>query len=175
MTSTLSMEIAIIKNCNKSNIIVPNASFGIQRMIKDNGWKDREFDILHECDILDLTPSGYATEYEIKISRSDFLAEKKKKHSHDSKFIKRLFYAVPEQMKGWALERLPNGAGLCYVCAKGNVHFIKNADIRDDYFKWTNEEMFKLAKLGTMRILGLKKAQNKLINEFANMCSQFDE
>jgi hypothetical protein len=159
---TIDIEIALMQHLNiRQNIVVPNVSFGIKRQIKFGSWLENEWDVLHECDILDVTPSGYATEYEIKVSKSNFLADKKKKHKHDSRFIKRLFYIVPKDMKDWALENLPEGAGLCFVTDSGRVYFIKNAPIRKNAFKWTNEEMFKLARLGAMRILPLKRLIKK--------------
>lgn len=149
---TIEVEIAVMKHCNiRQNIVVPNVSFGMVRYFIGG------CDELHECDILNVTKSGYATEYEIKVSKSDLLAEKKKKHSHDSNFIKQLFYVVPEKMKQFALDNIKEEAGLYVVKDNGKMQCIKNAEINKDCFKWTNAEMFKLAKLGTMRILGLKQ------------------
>lgn len=150
------MEIALMEECNiRQNLVIPNVSFGMVRYLNDD-IKNREYDLLHECDILKVTPSGFATEYEIKVSKSDFKADMKKKHSHNSKFIKQLFYAVPYEMLDFAKENLPPDAGLVYVENK-KVHYAVNAPIRKNCFRWTDKEMFKLAKLGAMRILGLKK------------------
>lgn len=45
-----------------------------------------------ECDLAEITASGYLVEYEIKVSRSDFLADRKKRQggSRDDKFQQRL-------------------------------------------------------------------------------------
>lgn len=154
--TTLEMEVAIMEYCNvRQNIVVPNASFGMVRWLPGN--TERGFDELHECDILKVTPAGYATEFEIKVSKSDFLADKKKKHSHDSNFIKELYYAVPYEMLEFAKENLPEGAGLIYV-KDGRVRPAICAKIRDGHFKWTDKEMFKLSRLGAMRISTLKKS-----------------
>ncbi len=157
--NTLQMEIAIMEDCNvRQNIVVPNVSFGIVRYF--GSGKNRTWDELHECDVLKLTPSGYATEYEIKVSKSDFKADLKKKHNHDGKFIKQLYYAVPFELLDFAKQHLPENAGLVYV-KNNKVKYAIVAPIRELYFKWTSEEMFKLAKLGAMRIVNLKRLINK--------------
>ena len=153
------MEIAVMKECNfRQNIVVPNVSFGIVRYWKENSIT--EYDELHECDVLKVTMAGYATEYEIKVSRSDFKADLKKKHKHDSKFIKQLYYTVPFEMLDFAKEHLPEYAGLAFV-KDGKLNYWKDAPIRKDCFKWTDKELFKLTRLGTMRIVGLKSALAK--------------
>jgi len=48
-------------------IIVPNISWGIN---------------IHECDLLIIRKSGYGIEVEIKISKSDLIADAKKGHHH---------------------------------------------------------------------------------------------
>ena len=157
---TIDIEIALIKDCNfRQNIVVPNVSYGIVRYF--NKKNHREYDELHECDILKVTPAGYATEYEIKISKGDFKADFKKKHSHDSKFIKRLYYIVPYELHEFAKNNLPKNAGLGYV-RNNKVYYTINAPIRKDFFKWTQEEQFKLARLGVMRIITLKKRLAKI-------------
>lgn len=159
---TIDIEIALLKDCNiRRNIVVSNVSYGIVRYLsKPNKKNMREYDKLHECDILKVTPAGYATEYEIKISKSDFKADLKKKHSHNSKFIQRLFYVVPYELYEFAKENLPDNAGLAYI-KNDKVYYIINAPLRKDCFKWTQEEQFKLARLGAMRIITLKKALAK--------------
>ena len=153
--NTLQMEIAVMKECNfRQNIVVPNVSFGIVRYFEENG--QRKFDELHECDIIKVTLSGYATEYEIKVSKSDFRADLKKKHKHDSKFIKQLYYVVPEELLEFAKQYIPEYAGLAYV-TDGTVIYYKQAPIRKDCFKWTEKELFKLTRLGSMRIFTLKE------------------
>ncbi len=162
---TLDIEIALLRVLNfRQNIVVPNVQFGIRRYLSErNGLEMRDYDELHECDILKVTPSGYATEYEIKVSKGDFMADKKKKHKHGSRFISMFYYVVPDYLFDFAKNNLPNGCGLgCY--SKGDVRFVVEAEYRKDCFKWTDEEMFKLARLGTMRIYGLKKNIIKLLS-----------
>ncbi len=159
--NTLQMEIALMKECNfRQNIVVSNVSFGIVRYFYNEG--KRCYDELHECDILKVTLTGYATEFEIKVSKSDFKADAKKKHSHDSKFIKQLYYAIPFEMLDFAKENLPYNSGLVYV-KNNKVIYDINAPVRNDAFKWTQDELFKLARLGTMRISTLKSALAKNI------------
>lgn len=155
--TTIEIEIAIMRHCDISrNIVVPNVSFGIKRQVKFGSWWDNEWDVLHECDILKVTLSGYATEYEIKVSKSDFIADKKKKHKHDSRFIKQLYFVVSDDMLEFAEKNLPERAGLAYI-KNNHFYYKKTAPIRKDAFKWTNEELFKLTRLGTMRLLNLKR------------------
>ena len=84
--TTLEIEIALMEHFNvRQNSIVPNISWGIAN--------------LHECDILVLSKSNYATEVEIKISKSGLLKDKEKKHGHNHNHIARLYFAVPKKLK----------------------------------------------------------------------------
>ena len=158
--NTLEIEIAIMKACNiRQNIVVPNVSFGMVRYFHENG--QRKYDELHECDILKVTPSGYATEYEIKISKADFKNDFKKKHTHNSRFIKQLYYVVPFELLEFAKENYPPRSGLAYV-RNEKLHYHTRAPIRIGAFKWTDKEISQLSRLGTLRILGLKKKIDKI-------------
>jgi hypothetical protein len=75
-----------------------------------------------ESDVLKITKSGYAYEFEIKISRTDFkndFKHKKKKHTllenkeSSSKIPNYFYYVVPEGLVGE--EEIPEYAGLIYV------------------------------------------------------------
>ena len=104
--TTLEVEIAMMKELRfNQNIVVPNVSFGM----RVNG------ESLHECDLLCLTPSGYATEIEIKVSKSDLKKDASKNHCHIHKGIKAFWLAVPEELKDFALDHIPYRAGLYYV------------------------------------------------------------
>ena len=81
-----------------------------------------------ECDVLSITKSGYATEYEIKISRSDFKADfKKPKHRGFEKgiggMICRFWYVVPNGMI--TADEVPEYAGLMYCHKKGDKRWIE--------------------------------------------------
>lgn len=85
-------------------------------------WGIKE--INHECDMLALSQTGTLHEIEIKVSKSDLLADKRKNHTHKSKIIKRLWFAVPLQMVDFALIHIPVGAGLI-SCYNGGSTVIK--------------------------------------------------
>jgi hypothetical protein len=142
---TLEMEIALMQFFNvRQNLIVPNVSWGIAN--------------LHECDILVLTDSNYAAEIEIKISKADLLNDKNKKHGHYHNHIARLFFAVPEELKDIALEVIPDRAGLYTIKhSKAKPKLVKKCVRNKNAIRWTNKERLKLAHLGTMRILNLKR------------------
>lgn len=87
-----------------------------------------------ESDVLKITKSGYAYEFEIKISRSDFkndFKHKKKKHTlleskeNSSKIPNYFYYVVPEGLV--SEEEVPEYAGLIYVLGtimgKGSVYY----------------------------------------------------
>ena len=151
----------------RQNMIVPNVHWGMAN--------------LHECDLLVLTKSNYATEIEIKISKADLLKDKDKKHQHKHNHIKYLYFAVPEELKEIALESIPERAGLLIASyawfkdwdssgfpkdkkQKLVVRCVKTATENKNAHKWTDDEKNNLARLGVMRILGLKrKIANKQI------------
>jgi Holliday junction resolvase-like predicted endonuclease len=67
-----------------------------------------------EADLLGVRTSGYAEEFEIKVSRSDYMADKRKKCKH-------LYYADPEKVKQIKAKFMPNK--FSYVLASGiNPH-----------------------------------------------------
>jgi len=124
----------------------------------------------HEVDILSVTSSGYATEIEIKISKSDLKKDKDKHHSHYSPLIKYFYFAVPEYLKDFALENIPERAGLfvvdkrfrqsyerIYTFPSYQVREIKKPKINSSCKKWSDADISKLSRLGVMRILGLKR------------------
>lgn len=157
--TALDIEIAVIKYFNpRQNIIVPNVSWGL--------W-NKEYKTLHECDIISLTGSSWATEIEIKVSKADLLKDNEKRHGHTHNLIRRLYFAVPEEMKDFALANIPERAGLIVVSARRNanrgyVEFAKECKINKQAVKWTDKQRFQLARLGAMRILGLKEKIKKL-------------
>ena len=149
--TTLDMEIAVMKHFGiVQSLIVPNVSWGISG--------------LHECDILSLSKAGYATEIEIKISKADLRADKKKSHGHRHGHIARLYFAVPSFLKQIALEEIPERAGLLVaVMDKQTSENIirlqeeKPCKRNSGAHQWTDLERSKLGRLGAIRILGLKE------------------
>jgi hypothetical protein len=168
----LDIEVAIIDNFNpRQNLIVPNVSWGLH---------NKEYRALHECDLLILSGDNYATEVEIKVSKADLLKDGEKKHKHHHNLIRRLYFAVPSELKEIAYQSIPDHAGLLVVSNEVKIRYdwhgiphetpyIKVTEARPCKVntiavKWTEAQRYQLARLGTMRILGLKRKIQKLIN-----------
>src|SRR5262245_35861210 len=83
----------------RRNIIVPNVSWGLG---------------LHECDILIVSQSGYATEVEIKISKYDLKKDLVKGHGHANDKIKYLVFAIPEKIEQH-IDLIPAEAGIIVI------------------------------------------------------------
>lgn len=147
---TLDIEIALMQKIGiRDKLIVPNVSWG---MSPGNSRS------LHECDLLILSESNYATEIEIKISKGDLKADLLKKHGHSHPYIKYLYYAVPYEMKDFALQNIPIGAGLYTVRDKwkSGVSMVRKSQTVLQAKQWSQEDRYKLARLGALRILNLK-------------------
>jgi hypothetical protein len=121
------------------NLIVPNVSWGIFSS--------------HECDLVVLTPSDYAYEVEIKVDKYDLIADKLKRHGHKSKLLRGLWFAIPYYLKDH-ISAVPEHAGILIVGehlnALNNVKRIRKPKVTGNY-KWTLEQRYRLARLGTMR------------------------
>jgi hypothetical protein len=150
------IELALATHINeRQNLIVPNVFWGL-------GFK-------YELDMMVVTQNKYAWEIEIKITKSDLKADLKKKHGHYSNRIKRLYFAVPEELKDEALKLIPERAGLFivnkpgfYTCNgrriyKPQVELIKAPKINMNARKLNDEEILKLYQLAAMRIWSLKR------------------
>lgn len=122
-------------------LIVPNVSWGLTN---------------HECDIVILTPASCLYEIEIKISKSDLIADKKKSHGHYSDIIKELYFAMPLKLID-NIEHVPDRAGILIVHENGRVELKRKPELNKYARKLTDQERYKLARLGTMRIWKLKK------------------
>ena len=82
--------------------VVPNVSWGLG--------------LTHEADLLCLSKSGVFHEVEIKVTMSDLKNDKKKKHGHYSRFIKHLWFAIPETIfDPIVFPTIPEHAGLVVV------------------------------------------------------------
>lgn len=151
MIKTIEVEIAVMRWMGiRANLVVPNVSWGISDKYRS----------LHECDIISLSRSGFATEVEIKVSKHDLLKDGDKKHGHKHNLIANLYFAVPEKLKELALEVIPERAGLLVVEKLDGKSFAKmvRSPERNKYcIKWDTTKRYQLARLGTMRILGLKE------------------
>lgn len=156
--STLKMEIELSKYLNfRKNIVVPNVSWGM---------------FTHECDLIRLTPSGYCTEIEIKVSLSDLKKDKEKRHKHmdggiygyGTNKIKYLYFAIPEYLEKH-IEYIPDRAGILivrkikkewYPKPIFRVEEIRKPKTQCNY-KFSEKERIKLLSLMAMRIWRLKQ------------------
>ena len=151
--TTLEIEVAMMTHLNiRQNIIVPNISWGMQVGV--------HFRTLHECDLLMLSKSGYATEIEIKVSKHDLLKDAEKSHNHNHPYITNFYFAVPLGLKEIALEKIPERTGLYTIEKRKYITSVlktKRCIRRSLALRWDEKERSQLARLGTMRILRLKK------------------
>ena len=143
---TIEIEVALMSHIGvRQNIIVPNVSWSF---------------LPYEADLVVLTKSNYATEIEIKVSKADLKKDKEKKHNHNSNLFKYLYFAVPVELTEFALTEIPEKAGLYEIGRYGNRNFVKQIKppiLNKNHVKWNIDQRLKLAELGCMRILGLKK------------------
>lgn len=157
--NTVDVELALMRKLNfRQNIIVHNVT-------------DLSGLVRFETDMISLTKNGYATGFEIKVSRSDLLADFKKAHhlNMDEFFgfeyyyepFKYFNYAVPSDLKELALDVIPKWCGLyvVYEYSQGDGYYCLVERKPKKLFnrKWSDEQMIKLAHLGAMRIYNLKK------------------
>lgn len=122
----------------------------------------------HEADVVVMSKSGYLTEIEIKRSKADLRAYFKKKHKHDDVLIKNLYFCVPTALKSECFELIKThnykvfGLILYDDNKRFKIHHIGN---RDNFRKLTNDERYRLARLGCIRVVALK---NKIIRLIKN-------
>lgn len=152
------IEIAIARRYGwREYFIVPNVRWGL-------GFR-------HELDMLVVSPSGYATEIEIKVTASDLKVDQKKRHGHRDYLnrIRYLYFAVPESLQVKAMELIPERAGLIIVrpqllfydpveSLKPRTEIVKRAATDTSARKLDATELQKLGKLAAMRIWSLKEA-----------------
>lgn len=153
---TIDMELAVAGHLDPiRNLIIPNVSWGMFN---------------HELDLLVLTKSGYVWEIEIKVSKADLIRDKEKRHGHYDPWnrIRCLYFAIPEKLLLYK-EHIPKRAGIIVVDNK-SVCCIWRKPIPDAQArKFTIKEQFKIARLGAIRVWGLKrklaKKKERNINE----------
>ncbi len=130
----------------RTNLIVPNVHWGMN---------------MHECDLLVLSQAGYVTEVEIKISKADLKADAKKVHGHRCSRIKKLFFAIPTYLED-CIEHIPERAGIITVRPKDDNVWTRCRTIREPEInkaapKMSDRDRYKIARLGALRIWGLKR------------------
>lgn len=162
--TTTDIELKIMQHFNyRRNMIVPNVTelSGLVRF---------------ETDMLVLSPAGYATGFEIKVSKSDLKADfNKPQYTRSEKVyasgkkgfeifygrFKHFYYAIPEELKDYALSVLPEWAGIFVVKPTSERSTLLHAYVARqpkklfDY-QYTDSQKLKLGKVGIMRIYGLK-------------------
>lgn len=131
------------------------------------GWGEN-LPIWHECDMLVLTKSGYLTEIEIKRSWSDFLADFKKDHKHDSEgIIKKFYYAVPYSIVvkvfNYIVDNNISCDGVIYYTEDLDVRFYRIIERKNKFRKLTLSEQLQVARYGAMRSIMLKEKIIKLV------------
>jgi len=146
---TPEMEVALATHFGiRRNLIVPNISWGMFN---------------HECDLTVVTASGYATEIEIKVSKADLIKDKEKGHGHYSNLIKKLYFAIPEKLKPH-IEHVPERAGVLIVGKHKETHWkkywvkeLRKPVVNKTAVPLTESKQFQVARLGQMRVWGLKE------------------
>lgn len=163
--SLYEIEVALAKS-NFFNFVRNIIAFNV------NGWGG-ELNLWHECDMLVLTKSGYLTEIEIKRSWSDFLADFKKKHRHESEgIIKNFYYAVPYSI----VVKVYNYLVQNNISCNGVLYYTEDLDIRyycfierkNTYRKLNLSQQLQVARYGAMRSVMLKEKIIKLENKQKN-------
>lgn len=134
----------------RKNMIISNVSWGLD---------------IHECDLLIVSKSNYATEIEIKITKSDLKADAKKIHGHRSNKIKYLYFAIPEKLES-CIDLIPARAGIIIIRKKKNIqynwerHFyidtIRKPETNKQARPLNDSELIKVSKLAMMRMWNLK-------------------
>jgi hypothetical protein len=109
--------------------------------------------LYYEADILSVTKSHYLTEVELKVSKSDFMADFKKSHKHDSKLTKYLYYSVPTDLVELAKEKLSEDVGILEVYRPPwNSKAVRCKTVRDAKIRsnkpLTDKQVINLYRLG---------------------------
>lgn len=145
----------------REELFVPNVSWG--------------FFTEHEADLVRISRSGVLTEYEIKRSWTDFLADFKKQSYHADDRISWLYYVVPECMAEEAVKYIISDEGSKYSYHAGVLGFNESACydvyLACNYPKQRRlyvEDMYDIARLGVLRYWNLRRKlddENKTVAE----------
>ena len=111
---------------------------------------------LYEIDLLAVSKTGVAHEIEIKTSVADLKKDFLKRRQHDSNRIKYLWFAGPENMREAFIEMCEERAGIITynpraTNTKAELEIVRNAKRNAWARDFTDDERFRLARLGTMR------------------------
>lgn len=120
--------------------VVPNVSWGLLP------W---------EADLLVLTRTGYLNEVEIKISASDWRADKDKgKWSHPQLALKirRFWYCAPIQLADrWREFGIPDFAGVLGVSDSGQPSILRHAKTNRQAGPLSTEDQFQMMRLAALK------------------------
>ena len=150
------IELVVANHFNpRQNLIVPNVSWSM---------------FSHECDVLVLTQSDYAYEVEIKVTASDLKRDAGKTHGHKSKYIKLLWFAMPDYLEPY-VSFVPANAGVMLVSrdsyGRDTCRVVRGPGVNRDAVKWTPEKRMELMRLAGLRIWNLKEAIHRMAAERA--------
>lgn len=162
MAKTIDIEIAIMREFDiRRNLIVPGVT------------NYNNSPIMFESDMVILTNSNYAHVIEIKVSKADLKNDIKKKHIKllECNFykyldlyygkLKHFSYAVTKELKEDALNQIPEFCGLWVYeenqYPRPNRLICHRLPKKLSNYRWSDKQRLELARLGTMRILGLKE------------------
>jgi len=152
------IELALVKLLDyRQNLIIPNVSWGF-------------IGLHYEADLIVVTKSGYAKEIEIKVSKGDLIKDKEKRHSHNCRKFKELYFAIPKKLL-IDKEHIPERAGI-YVIDEFDGDYIavlERPALRTTAEPITTKDRSELARLGALRIWGLKGKINELQKQIKEM------
>jgi len=141
------IEIAVARYFDtRVNMVIPNIFWGL--------------DLQHECDLFILTKTGWAYEVEIKVCKYDLRNDAKKRHGHNSKLLRKLYFAIPEKLEP-EIDNIPERAGVLIVNFRGLVRKAREATQNTLAIKIPDEKAIKLGRLAAMRIWNLKTVINQ--------------
>jgi len=147
----------------RTNLIIPNLSWGMK--------------LRYEADLTIVTRTKYCYEVELKVSKSDLIAEAKKKvHAHKGDIYKRFYYAMPDYIYDEKLITNDDAGILLaewipehkYWHQTYKAHWKINETRKPKNKKTskiTDEQYLKLLELQAMRVWSMKKKNRKIIKK----------
>jgi len=153
--SVKEIELALLDWCGgeRNNIAVPNVTTGLF-------WG-----LPFEADLLVTSRSGYVTEFEIKRSYRDFVADfKKDTCAHNAPQIYNFYYVVPiaiiEKVLEYLRENTDDEPAVLAYDENGKFKKYGGYPKRKGGRKLFIEEQLKLARLGAMRYWALRRKED---------------
>lgn len=152
------IEVAVATYFNpRVHLIVPNIRDGMN---------------IHECDLLVMNGKNYGVEIEIKTNKADVKADLKKEHGHNSKKIRRLFFAIPDYLyTPDVIALIPERAGIFTISPRkevtstyGGSYFAppkcvvkRNAKINKTAIPFSDKERLNMGRLGMLRYWSIRQ------------------